>query len=706
MRASTPQRAAEAVGLAGGEAAHVARDLQHLLLEDHHAERLVQHLADRLVGHGRAVAGVAALHLATPHVGVHSAADDRPRPHDRDLHGEVIEVAGLRARQHRDLRARLDLEDADGVAAADRVVDRLVLEVDAREVDDAAASGGDQVDRVLDDGEHAEPEEVDLHHPRVADRVLVPVAEVAVRHCRRLARHAVDERFRGDHHPPGVLREVARDADQLRHDLGEFAPAARAGAVLELRVVRQLPLDPVGAFMRPGAAGEAVEFGLGQSERLAGVADRAARAVGGEAGHERGVLAAPAGVDALDQLGADVAREVEVDVGQRVHLLVEEAPDEEPVVDRVDVREPDQVADDRGDRGATPAAGRQVRQAARDAGRAHVAGHLLRQLEHLVVDEEEAGEVVQLDQPQLLDELCLGLRALGRRPVALAEAFAADPFELAERRGALGQRWRGQPVAEVARQVEAATPRDPHRVRRRLGVVAREALGLLLGAAQPELGVRPALGVGLVEGRAMADRDQHVLQPVPFGRVVVHVTRAGHAHARPLGERDQRLVARAVAVDVVVLQLDEDLLRPEPAGEAVERRGRLGPAPGLHEGGDAPLAAPGEHDQPGRVALERGQRDHGVEASRLLRAAIGLAQPEGEAGEPAKVGVTLARLGQQREVRAHLAVLATLTNTRGGAVAFGRGLGDGQFEAGDGAKPGAPGRRARTPSPRTCPRGR
>ena len=608
----------------------------------------------------RPVARVAALLLATPHVGVHRAADDRSRAHDRDLHGEVLEAAGLRARQHRDLRARLDLEDADGVALADRVEDHLILEVDAREVDDAAAPGGDEVHCFLDDGEHAETEEVDLHHPRVADGVLVPVAEVAVRHGRGLARHAVDERLRGDHHPAGVLREVARHADELRDHLGQLAPAAHARALPELRVVRKHLKDLLGALERPGPAGEAVELGHGQAERLAGVADGAARAVGGEAGDQRGVLAAPARVHALNQLGADIAREVEVDVGQRVHLLVEEAPDEEPVVDRVDVREPDQVADDRGDGGAAPAAGRQVRQPARDARRAHVARHLLGQLEDLVVDEEEAGEVVQLDQAQLLGKLRLGLRALRGRAIALAQPFAADALELAERRGALGQRRRGQPIAEVAGEVEGAAPSNAHRVGRRLGVVAREALGLLGGAAQPELGVGTPLRMGLVEGRAVADRDQHVLQPVPLACVVVHVAGADDAHAGPLGQPYERLVARSVAMDVVVLQLDEDLLRAKPADEARERGGGLSAPPRLHERRDAPLAATGEHDQPRRVTFERGKRRHGIGAARLLRAAVALAQPKGEAGEAAEVGVALARLGQQREVRAHLAVLVQI----------------------------------------------
>ena len=215
------------------------------------------------------------------------------------------------------------------------------------------------------------------------------------------------------------------------------------------------------------------------------------------------------------------------------------------------------------------------------------------------------------------------------------------------------------------------------------GVVAPETLGLLLGAAQPELGVGTALGVRLVEGGAVADRDQHVLQLVPLACVVVHVAGPDHAHAGTLGEPHERLVARAVAVDVVVLQLDEDLLDPEPADEARERRGRLGAPSGLHEDRDASLAAAGEHDQPRCVAFERGKRDHGVDATRLLRAAVGLTEPVSEAGEAAQVRVALARLGQQREMRAHLAVLADVRRR----VVFGRRFGDGQFEAGDGPQP-------------------
>jgi hypothetical protein len=69
------------------------------------------------------------------------------------------------------------------------------------------------------------------------------------------------------------------------------------------------------------------------------------------------VLGSVALDDADDELLADVAREVEVDVRHRRELAVEEAAEREVVRDRVDVREAGQVADERADRGAAPAPG-------------------------------------------------------------------------------------------------------------------------------------------------------------------------------------------------------------------------------------------------------------------------------------------------------------------------------------------------------------
>ena len=104
---------------------------------------------------------------------------------------------------------------------------------------------------------------------------------------------------------------------------------------------------------------EPLELGEREPERLADVADRAARAVGREARDERRVLAPVALGDADDQLLADVAREVEVDVRHGGELAVEEAAERELVRDRIDVREAGEVADDRADRAPASAARRE-----------------------------------------------------------------------------------------------------------------------------------------------------------------------------------------------------------------------------------------------------------------------------------------------------------------------------------------------------------
>ena len=80
---------------------------------------------------GNLVVGDLTEHLAASDVRIDRTADDGAGTHDRDLDGEVVEVAGAGASQHLDLGSALDLEDADGVTRADAVVDDLVLEVDA-----------------------------------------------------------------------------------------------------------------------------------------------------------------------------------------------------------------------------------------------------------------------------------------------------------------------------------------------------------------------------------------------------------------------------------------------------------------------------------------------------------------------------------------------------------------------------------------------
>src|SRR5512132_3039495 len=114
---------------------------------------------------------------------------------------------------------------------------------------------------------------------------------------------------------------MARQPADLPTELDERAPARRGELGVRVRQLRQLLADAVRVAV--GQPREPLELGEREPERLADVADRSPRAVGREACDERRVLAAVAVADGDNQLLADVAREVEVDVRNRDELAVE-----------------------------------------------------------------------------------------------------------------------------------------------------------------------------------------------------------------------------------------------------------------------------------------------------------------------------------------------------------------------------------------------
>ena len=278
---------------------------------------------------GRHVARVLAQALPPLDVRVHRLALDRARADERDLDRQVVEVLGARAQEALHLGAALDLEEPHRVRVLDLPVDVGVVERDPREVDRLPAQERDLLDALLDGREHPQPEQVDLEEAGVGAGVLVPLAVLAARHRRRLDRDELDERPRRDDHAARVLRQVPGQAGDLAAELAEGPPARRGEARIGAgHVLHLLPhLAGVPPVRDPR---QALQLGLREPERLAHVADRAAGTVGGEARDERRVLAAVALGHGDDQLLADVAREVEVDVRDRLELAVEEAPSARP----------------------------------------------------------------------------------------------------------------------------------------------------------------------------------------------------------------------------------------------------------------------------------------------------------------------------------------------------------------------------------------
>ena len=571
-------------------------------------------------------------------VRVDGLALDRPGPDERDLDGQVGQALRPRLEQALHLRAALDLEDADGVGGLDLLVDALVVEGHAREVDRLAAEARDLVDGILDGRQHPEPEQVDLEEAGVGAGVLVPLAHLPALHRRRLHRHELDERPRGDDHPARVLGDVARQAADLGAEGAEGAPARRA----ELRRRVRQGGDLVGDALRVPAVrqpGEPLEVGVREAERLADVPDRAARAVGREARDERCVLPAVALGDGDDQLLADVAREVEVDVRHGVQLAVQEAPEREIRLHRIDVREAGQIADDRPDRAAPAAPGRQDVPGDRPA--PHLERHLASQLEHLPVEEEETGEPELLDQGELFVEAGTGgLFVAVESGVAFDERAVADAAQLHDR-GLLAVGEVGVAVAELLGEVELEPAGELERARDRVGIV-REPLGRLGRRDENALVVPAPLALAALERGSVADRDEDVLERRPALGMRMRVARRDGGDAERGREVAQRGVPARVAALVRALELDEEPIAPERAGGT----GGLVRIPVR----EAVARAAGEGDEPIRVLEQE------VEVERGRKRSIGLVarrpRPRVRGREkPTEIRVALRRLDEERQVR-------------------------------------------------------
>ena len=129
--------------------------------------------------------------------------------------------------------------------------------------------------------------------------------------------------------------------------------------------------------------------------------------------------------------------------------------------------DPDQVADQQRHRGAPPATGQALLQRRLGSDQAALLDDPLGEAHDLAVEQEEAGQVVAADQPELLFQPPLD--RLGERAVTPRRRLMAEPLEVALGRVALGHERVGQGVAEVGGEVEAALFRDLQGVRQRLG---------------------------------------------------------------------------------------------------------------------------------------------------------------------------------------------------------------------------------------------
>ena len=195
----------------------------------------------------------------------------------------------------------------------------------------------------IDQRQRAQAEEVHLqqadaldllHRPLRDDFVVGPLVE----------RRVLGDRLRRDHHAGGVHRGVARHA---------FEPAGDREQLLDLRVV--LPPAPCSAGFSSSALSSVMSSAAGSASRPCrrpryGISSTrptsrttALRLHRPEGDDLRDVLAAVLPGDVLDHLAAPPLAEIDVDVGQRDALGVEEPLEDQVEVERIDVGDPQAV---------------------------------------------------------------------------------------------------------------------------------------------------------------------------------------------------------------------------------------------------------------------------------------------------------------------------------------------------------------------------
>ncbi len=390
---------------------------------------------------------------------------------------------------------------------------------------------------------------------------------------RRVAvqRHRLDQRAIADHDAGRVFRDVAREPFELARGLEQashlpvrFDAGAQFGRLLMRLLERRA--ERLGDQLR-----DAVDVGVGHTERAADIAQRRLRLQRPEAddlrdAHLVGRRLRGAVVllgDVADHRVAPAHAEVDVDVRHRDAFGVEEALEEDVVLDRVDAGDAEAVGDQASRR-------RTASRADRHTGTSRV-------VDEVRHDQEVAGEAHRLDHRQLvLHARAVDAVVAGQRFVALEAEAPAQPRPghllqhlLAGRAG--GHLEIGQLVLAHL-QFDVAALGDFQR-RRDGGRVVVEDLPHLVAVLHVETLAVEVEALRIVEVGGRADAEQHVVRLVVVGFEIVGVVGCDQREVQIGGHLHQLGVHLVLRGNPVALQL-----QVEAALE--ERRELLDEAPG------------------------------------------------------------------------------------------------------------------------------
>ena len=534
-------RPAQLIGFARRIAGRDDRQLHHLFLEQRHAERAFEHRLEIL----RRI--IHRLLAATPaQVGMHHVALNRPGPHDRHLDHQVVEIRRPVPRQHRHLRAALDLEHTDGVGVLDHAVSGRVLVRQAGQGVILATLRTQQIQTLAHAAEHAQRQAIDLEQLHRVQVVLVPLDDGAIGHRRVFHRHQLAQRRVADHEAAHVLRQMPRHVEQFG---GEFEHPPQHRAVRVEAAFAQGCIERAHTIPPGKDRAQLIHLVRRQTQRLGHVAHRALAAIADHRGRQRRTLAAVLVIDVLDHLLAPLVLEIHVDVGRLVALLADEALDQQVHPRRVDLGHAE--CETHGGIGGRAAA------LAEDLLAARVA--------HDVVHGEEIRFVFQLlDQAEFVLDLRADLFRRAVRP-APAHALLGELTQPADRAVPGRHQLVRVAVCQLV-QTELTARGDRHALLQQGGRIDRRQR---LAPAQVALAVAEDQRAGLGDRQPMANRGQRVLQREPATHMHVHI--AGGDQAQIETGRQHLQLAQALRIVGAVVQFHR---QPDAIAE-----GRAQPAP-------------------------------------------------------------------------------------------------------------------------------
>ena len=288
---------------------------------------------------GDCLSPVFALHIGRDH-----PAFERARTIESGGGDDVLELVGTHLREQVTHSARLKLEDSFCFAALQEGESFLVVEWQVFGDDVDAAVSFHVLDRAVENGEVAEAEEVHFQQTGLLD--FSPLREHVLLAGNLLQGHVLDQRSVGDHDPRGVGSralgqpfEGHREIEDL-FDLGVFVVLSlEVGALFE--GVLELDVQFFGNHLRDDISPFEVD-----AKCAADIAHRSLGLQGAEGTDLGDVGVAVLLLHVLDDQFAAFLAEVDVDIGRFGSIGVEEAFEQQVVLDRADIRQTKHVGHD------------------------------------------------------------------------------------------------------------------------------------------------------------------------------------------------------------------------------------------------------------------------------------------------------------------------------------------------------------------------